>query len=68
MPRIEINKDRCKGCLLCVPVCPHDSLEISIALNVYGIHIAAFKIDGICSGCTNCATVCPDAAIEVFKD
>lgn len=68
MPKIKINNDYCKGCMLCIPVCPHDALEVSKTLNVYGIHIAAFRKDGICSGCKNCATICPDMAIEVFKD
>jgi len=68
MPKINIIQNRCKGCLLCIPVCPHDAIEVSKELNDYGIHIAAFKIDGKCSACTNCAIVCPDLAIEVFKD
>lgn len=53
--------------MLCIPVCPHDALEMSESLNVYGINIASFKKDGFCSGCRNCATICPDSAIEVFK-
>ncbi len=68
MPRIEINEKYCKGCLLCIPVCPFDSIEVSKSLSAYGIHIAAFKKDGKCTGCKNCATVCPDMAIEIFKD
>lgn len=68
MPKIKIINNYCKGCLLCIPVCPCDALEASKALNDYGIHIAAFKTDGKCTGCTNCATTCPDLAIEVFKD
>lgn len=54
--------------MMCVPVCPHDALEVSGFLNTFGIHIASFKRDGTCSGCQNCATICPDLAIEVYKD
>lgn len=54
--------------MLCISVCPHNSIEISKALNVYGIHISAFKKDGKCTGCMNCAIICPDVAIDVFKD
>lgn len=67
MPQIKINNNFCKGCMLCIPVCPNDALEISHLLNAYGIHYAAFKRDGVCTGCKNCASICPDVAIEIYN-
>ena len=68
MGYIKIDKDRCKGCGLCIIYCPSHLLCVSGDLNKVGIHAAEFKDkDGKCTGCTMCAVICPDCAIEVYK-
>jgi len=67
MPDIKIDKDKCKGCELCVIHCPKQQIEISEELNEEGMHFAVFKNEGKCTGCCICAKVCPDVAIEVYK-
>jgi len=65
--KIIIDTERCKGCGLCVMVCPKSSITISDCSNKNGYFPAeANNID--CTGCAMCAIICPDAAIEVFRD
>jgi 2-oxoglutarate ferredoxin oxidoreductase subunit delta len=70
--KIEIDRERCKGCHLCLEVCPSGNLAVDEGLNKKGYHPAVFqekggKDDKGCTGCAMCATVCPDVAIEVYR-
>ncbi|MFH0732865.1 MAG: 4Fe-4S dicluster domain-containing protein [Candidatus Omnitrophota bacterium] len=66
--KIIINKERCKGCELCVIFCPKQVLKISKELNKKGIHFAETVNEKDCTGCTNCAVICPDCCIEIIKE
>lgn len=68
MPRIEVDKDRCKGCGLCVKACPCGAIELSDQFNALGYYPCKLIYPEKCKGCTFCALVCPDMAIEVFKE
>jgi 2-oxoglutarate ferredoxin oxidoreductase subunit delta len=63
---VEIAKEVCKGCELCVEACPQQSLQLSKKINHNGYRYVELNEDN-CTGCTNCALVCPDAAITVFR-
>lgn len=70
--KIVIDRERCKGCLLCVEVCPTHFIEVDSNLNQKGYSPARTKetlAEGEkgCTGCTSCATVCPEVAIEVYR-
>lgn len=62
---IEIDRERCKGCMLCVEFCPKKCISLSEELNLKGYFVAAFDAAAECTACGNCALVCPDVAIEV---
>lgn len=65
--KVEVNRDECKGCGLCVESCSAHSLELSPELNRYGVHTAQLKAD-LCSGCGVCYYVCPEpGAITVYR-
>ncbi|NLM36727.1 MAG: 4Fe-4S dicluster domain-containing protein [Firmicutes bacterium] len=66
MARITIDEERCKGCELCVSVCPKKILGMSERLNSQGYHFVETIGDG-CIGCAFCARICPDVVIEVYK-
>jgi 2-oxoglutarate ferredoxin oxidoreductase subunit delta len=67
MAKIKIDKDRCKGCYLCVVNCPNNLIKISGELNAKGVKAASFSGSVKCTGCAMCALICPDCAIKVFK-
>jgi 2-oxoglutarate ferredoxin oxidoreductase subunit delta len=65
--RIEINRELCKGCEICVFFCPKKVITLSDELNAAGYQASAFNDSGECTGCANCAVVCPEVAIEVYR-
>lgn len=65
--KIKINTERCKGCGLCVAVCPENNIVIAKKSNESGYFPAESKNAG-CTACCMCAIVCPEAVIEVYKD
>ena len=65
--KIIIDVERCKGCTLCVTVCPQNVISISEKANSKG-YFPAQATGPNCTGCTNCAIVCPDCAIEVYRE
>jgi len=66
-PRIKINKDKCKGCMLCVAVCPRALIVRSENLNKKGIYYIEVRDQKKCIGCGVCAIMCPDVCIEVYR-
>jgi len=65
---IEIDYERCKGCLLCVSECPKKVIEKSNRLNSKGWQVVEPVRNEDCTGCKRCAIVCPDVAITVWKE
>lgn len=66
--RVIIDEERCKGCELCVAVCPKQVLALAAGMNSRGQHYAAAERPRDCIGCAQCADVCPDAAIEIDEE
>jgi len=68
MAKVTFFKERCKGCKLCVTVCPKKIIEMDTStLNQKGFHPAGVTDMDKCIGCAFCAIVCPDCVIEVEK-
>jgi len=67
MAGIRLNKDKCKGCMLCVSVCPKKLIQKSKKLNKRGVSSVELSDKGECSGCAMCAIICPDVCIEVWR-
>ena len=58
--KIEINTKWCKGCEICVELCPTGALEMVDFK-------AAVKDLEKCIACMQCELRCPDFAIVVYK-
>ncbi len=58
--RIDIDTKCCKGCYICVELCPNDALEIKDFK-------AAIKDIEKCTGCMSCELRCPDFAIVITR-
>lgn len=69
MSRIEVNEERCKGCLLCTTVCPVEIIAQSDRFNKFGYKVVEVRAEDKekCTGCTSCALICPDLAIKVYR-
>ena len=65
--RVSIDRERCKGCELCIPVCSRHLLTMSAALNRKGYHVTETTRTDECVGCLKCARMCPEAAIEILN-
>jgi 2-oxoglutarate ferredoxin oxidoreductase subunit delta len=66
--RVVFDENRCKGCELCIGVCPQDVIRIADRFNVRGYRPATL-VDpaGKCTGCAMCAVICPDVVITVYR-
>ena len=71
MPRVKLNIDvaACKGCALCVEVCPKAILIMDTStVNAKGYSPAMCIDASACTACAVCAIICPDSAIEVERE
>lgn len=70
MPRgvVIIDRERCKGCGLCISACPHQVLAFSGELNRSGYTVVRMEQEQDCVGCAFCGQNCPDVAIEVYRE
>jgi 2-oxoglutarate ferredoxin oxidoreductase subunit delta len=73
--KVEIERERCKGCLLCIRACPVKVLEADTEPNASGYYPAKpLILNGepaasaqSCIACGNCYEVCPDVCIRIFE-
>jgi len=68
MVGVEIDPALCKGCGLCVSVCPEHALEVSPTPNRRGVYVVRLMEGVACAGCRQCATMCPEAAIRIYQE
>ena len=59
--RVGVNIAWCKGCSLCVGVCPRSVLELSDRLKSTPVR------EHDCIGCRQCENICPDLAITITE-
>lgn len=68
MNKLTFRTDNCKGCGLCVDVCPKGVLALAEnVINKKGHHPVTAAKPELCIACAFCATMCPDCIIEVEK-
>jgi NAD-dependent dihydropyrimidine dehydrogenase PreA subunit len=58
MPMVNIDDKGCRGCTLCVEVCPVEVFELDG-------QIAKVSVAEDCIGCLSCFYICPSQCIEV---
>lgn len=66
---VTFREDKCKGCELCVSVCPKKLLVLREDLiNRKGYHPAGITSQESCIGCASCALMCPDGVIRITAE
>lgn len=65
---VVIDRERCKGCELCVGACPQNVLRLDVRYNERGYRPVMLD-EGAkhCTGCGVCAVVCPDVVFTVYR-
>jgi indolepyruvate ferredoxin oxidoreductase beta subunit len=61
VPLVRIERSWCKGCDICIAVCPERCLVLD------KLDVAVFAHPERCTGCQLCAWLCPDLAIDVLR-
>ncbi len=64
---IEVDVENCKGCGVCVSICPVKVIELGPNVNGKGYNYVVMANEDGCIGCAGCAMICPDSVIEVYK-
>jgi len=65
---VIIDEDRCKGCGLCVTVCPKYILQlVEDRFNAKGYRPIEVTDMEACTGCAVCAILCPDVVFTVYR-
>ena len=65
--KLKMDVQRCKGCGLCVQVCPKNCLQMSGELNETGNYYVKHLDQDKCNGCGLCFRMCPDMVITITK-
>ncbi|MHA2251161.1 MAG: 4Fe-4S dicluster domain-containing protein [Candidatus Kariarchaeaceae archaeon] len=63
---LALDRDRCKGCSICVTICPYTALDMSTKKTHMG-YIHPIEINGACIACRECVYACPDFALSIHK-
>ena len=63
----HIDITKCKGCGLCVNVCPKKVLELESKVSAKGYFPAYQARPEDCIFCAICCTMCPDVAITITE-
>ena len=65
---LTFREDYCKGCSLCVDVCPKKILVLDAGrVNAKGYNPISCADEGACVSCGICAVICPDSVIKVVR-
>lgn len=67
MARMTVNPKYCKGCGLCIGICPKKIIRFSVNINEKGYNYAECFDQEACIACKMCYTICPDVAITIEK-
>ncbi|MGB9700243.1 MAG: 4Fe-4S dicluster domain-containing protein [Thermodesulfobacteriota bacterium] len=63
--KIDINPQWCKGCYICVEICPQKVLGKAAEISEKGFQQVVVVYPEKCTRCLQCEMLCPDLAINV---
>ena len=66
--QIDVDPKMCKGCHICIFVCPHDVLKKADVVDNRGFFLPVVADLEACVVCCLCEMECPDFAISVVEE
>ena len=67
--KLVFDIDKCKGCGICVAICPKEILAIDTGrVNKKDYRPITCTDMAACIACGNCALMCPDGVISVYRE
>ena len=66
--QIDVDPKMCKGCHICIFVCPHDVLKKADVVDNRGFFLPVVSDLEACVVCHLCEMECPDFAISVVEE
>jgi 2-oxoglutarate ferredoxin oxidoreductase subunit delta len=66
--KLWVDERYCKGCLICIDVCPTKAIRPSEKLNSKGYRLPTEENMALCKACELCVLMCPDFAIAVSEE
>lgn len=67
MNDVYLDANYCKGCDICISICPKKLFAKSKKRNAQGAAIPDVVHKDQCTGCGLCERMCPDGAISVER-
>ena len=65
MEKLTLRVSRCKGCYLCMEVCPKKAISVSEEVSKKGYTVIRVDQD-LCIQCGACYKMCPDYVFEIL--
>lgn len=66
--KIVVSEELCKGCGICIALCPLKVLGKSHKLSSRGVYPPMPISNNRCTGCRICEHYCPDFAVYVVRE
>ena len=64
---VVVDKERCKGCGVCIGACPCNVLALSATVNKKGYNFVEMANADACTGCASCGIICPDSCLVIYR-
>jgi 2-oxoglutarate ferredoxin oxidoreductase subunit delta len=64
--KAQINFEKCKGCDLCIAICPVGAIHKGGKGNKKGFDCVEIQFEK-CNGCGACYIICPDCCIDIIE-
>ena len=61
---INLDRERCKGCGLCLELCPNQLFCRDSEPNTQGVYPVRLTNAEFCLNCQRCVEICPDRALS----
>jgi heterodisulfide reductase subunit A len=60
----SVDEDACRGCGICVEICPYGALELKSVFRFGEFKEVSSVNEVVCKGCGACAAACPSGAMQ----